>query len=152
MFMSEEEIFDRLFSGGKYSLPYLVKFYHPTAGSIRLVNNNEAVELDGELYAPSSFEYTRPDRSGKGGSLKITGIDNGLIEFVENANWRYRLDVAGVIAEDGTVQRIRSYVHFYGSVSYGDDMQLQFQLGRDDRFDMLFCPYFYDTDNNPANA
>lgn len=150
--MTDQELFDRFFSGGKFSLPYLIKFYHPTAGTIRLVNNTEAIELDGEEYIPSSFDYTPPDTAGKGASLKITGIDNGLIEFVENANWQYRLEVTGVIAEDGTVQKIKSYVHFYGSVSYGDDMQLQFQLGRDDRLDMTFCPYTYDTDNNRANA
>lgn len=150
--MTDSELFNKLFEGGKYSLPYLIRFYHPSVGTIRLVNNNEAVELDGETYSPSSFEYTPPDTQGKGGSLKITGIDNALIEFVENANYQYRLDVAGVLTEGQTVQCINSYVHFYGSVSYGDDMQLQFQLGRDDRLDMTFCAYTYDTDNNRANA
>jgi hypothetical protein len=150
--MTDAELFDTLFSGGKYSLPYLIKFYHPTAGTIRLVNNNEAVELDNELYEPSSFEYTPPDTTGKGATLKITGIDNAIVEFVENANYQYRLDVKGVIVSGGVVEKIKSYVHFYGSVSYGEDMQLQFQLDRDDRLDMTFCPYAYDTDNNRANA
>ncbi len=150
--MTDSEIFDKFFSGGNFALPYLVKFYHPSAGTIRLVNNTESVQIDNELYQPSSFEYVPPDNSGKGASLKISGIGNSLIEFVENANYQYRLDIAGVLAADGTIQRIKSYTHFYGSVSYGDDMQLQFQLGRDDRLDMTFCAYTYDTDNNRANA
>ena len=150
--LTDEEIFDRFFSGGNFALPYLVRFSHPAAGVICIVSDNTAVIHDGETYEPSSFEYTPPDTDGSGASLKITGIDNTLIEFVENADWQYRLDVTGVIAEDGSIQPIRSYAHFFGSVSYSEDMQLQFQLGKDDRLDMTFCPYTYDTDNNRANA
>lgn len=150
--MTDAELFDTFFNGGKFSLPYLIRFYHPRIGTIRLVNNNEAVILNGETFEPSSFEYIPPDVTGKGASLKITGIDNDLIDFVENANYQYRLEVAGAIASDGTIQKIKNYTHFHGSVSYGDDMQLNFQLGRDDKLDMTFCPYTYDTDNNRANA
>lgn len=150
--MTEHELFDRFFNGGKFSLPYLIRLYHPKSGTIRLVNNNESVWFRNELYEASSFEYTPGGTDGKGASLKVTGIDNTLIEFVENADFRYRLDVVGVVIDGGTIQQIHSYVHFYGSVSYDDGMQVQFQLGRDDRLDMTFCPYTYDTDNNRANA
>ena len=150
--ITDAELFDKFFSGGHYALPYLIKLSHPTAGTVRLVNNNESVLFDGDNYEACAFDYTPPDMTGGSASLKVTGIDNTVIEFVENADWRYRLDVVGVIAEDGAVQRIRNYVHFLGSVTYADDMQIQFNLGRDERLDMMFCPYTYDADNNRANA
>lgn len=150
--MTDAELFNRFFYGGNFALPYLIRFYHPNAGTIRLVNNTEAVTLDGETYGVSTFEYTPPDTKGDGGHLKITAIDNELIEFAENADWQYRLDVVGVIAENGTVQKIKSYAHFYGSLSYGENMEIEFNLGKDDKLDMKFCPYTYDTDNNRGNA
>ena len=150
--MTEAELFNKFFSGGNFSLPYLIYFYHPKTGNIYIVNNNDGVSFRGNEYKPSSFDYNPPDTSGKGATLKVTGIDNPLIEFAEDADYQYRLEVVGVITESGMIQQIKSYTHFYGTVSYGDDMQMQFQLGRDDRLDMTFCPYTYDTDNNRANA
>lgn len=150
--MTEPEIFNRLFSGGRFSLPYLIKFTHPTAGTIRLVNNNQSVELEGEQYEVSTFLYTEPNNKGEAGTLEITAVDNTLIEFVENADYRFRLDVVGVLIEDGTIQKIKTYSHFFGSVSYGLDMKLSFQLGKDDRLDMAFPPYVFDADNNRGNA
>lgn len=150
--MTESEIFYRLFSGGKHSLPWLIKLSHPDAGTIRLVNNNEAVQLDDETYEVANFEYVAPDTSGEGGQLKIAAADNGIIQFVEQADSRWRLDVVGVIAHEGVIQRIKQYTHFFGSISYGVDMIVEFQLGRDDRLDMKFPPYMFDTDNNRGNT
>lgn len=148
--MTSNEVFNKLFNGGKFTLPYLIKF---TEGSkvVRLVNDNQDVTFNGEKYSASTFEYTPPDNYGEGGSLEVTAIDNDLFEFIENAT-NYTLDVVGVIAENGEVQRLRQYQHFYGSVSCSENMQLSFSLGRDDRLDMQFCPYKFDTDNNRANA
>lgn len=150
--MNDYEIFDMLFNGGNYSMPYLVKFHCDGVGTIMLVNNNEAVKYANETYRPSTFDYTRPDNEGRGGKLTITGIDNQLVEFVENANHRWFLQVVGVITKDGDVEPIGYWKHFHGNVKYGVEQKLEFDLEGDDRLDMMFCPYKFDTDNNRGNA
>ena len=145
-------IFDKLFNGGRYALPYLVKFNHPTAGTYCFVNNNENVEYNDEEYIASSFDYTPPKNDGTGATLTITGVDNELVEWIENSDSRISIEIVGVLIEDGSVFEIRQYRHFFGSVSYSDDMSLEFNLGSDDRLDMTFNPYVYDTDNNRGNA
>ena len=147
-----DALFYALFSGGRHSMHYLIQFSHQNLGTIRLVNNNEDVAYDGKTFARSSFEYTEPDKKGAGGALRITAIGNELIPFIENADDKYRLDVVGVLVEDGEVQPIESYAHFHGSASYSDDMVVEFQLEGDDRLDMTFTPYMYDTDSNRGNA
>ncbi|MBR4825047.1 MAG: hypothetical protein IKZ86_09620, partial [Spirochaetaceae bacterium] len=107
---------------------------------------------EGNLYHHASFEYCPPDSNGKGASLRISGADNGLIEFVENADENYRLDVVGLIAEGGEVQRLKQYIHFYGTVSYSENMELNFELGTDDRLEMTFPPYKFDAETNKGNT
>lgn len=150
--MTDAEIFNQLFSGGKITLPYLLKFTHETAGTICLINNNESISYNGEVYNVSTFEYTKPNIKGADGSLRITSIDNGLFEFVENADHHYKLEVIGLLITDTQIQPMGKYIHFYGSVSMGDDCTIEFQLGKDDRMNMIFTPYTYDTENNPGNA
>lgn len=145
-------IFDKLFNGGRYALPYLVTFSHPAAGDICVINNNESVTYNGKVYSVSSFDYTPPQSDGTGASLTITGIDNELIEWAENADSKLSITVDGVLLENGEVYPLKNYKHFYGSLSYGDDLSLEFSLGGDDRLDMTFNPYVYDTDNNRGNA
>lgn len=145
-------IFDKLFSGGRFALPYLVRFYHEVAGEICVINNNEAVEYDGKHYAVSSFDYTPPGDDGNGATLTITGVDNNLIEWAETADSRLKITVEGVMLEDGSIYPLRSFKHFFGSLSYSDNMSLEFTLGKDDRLEMTFNPYVYDTDNNRGNA
>lgn len=150
--MTQNEIFEKLFNGGNISTHYLIKFTHPSAGVIRLVNNNASVQYNNETYAISSFSYTEPDIYGDGGNLSISGIDNDLIEFFEDADHRYTMEVVGIIASNGEVQRLKGIRHFYGSISYDETQEIQFQLGKDDRLDMKFCPYMYDTLSNKGNA
>lgn len=152
--MTLESVFNNLFSGGNFTLPYLLKFRlsEEDTEPLCFVNSNASVSYDDEIYYPCSFDYEPPDSNMKGASLSITGIDNGLIEFIDEADEQYILDVVGVINKDGDVQPIHLYKHFYGSVSYGEDMKLDFTLEGDDRMDMQFCPYTFDTDNNRGNA
>lgn len=150
--MTNLEIFEKLFNGGNYSLPYLIKFTHPEAGVIRLTNNTESIVFEGETYEVSTFTYTEPDLNGDGASLSITGIDNDLIDFFDKADFQYRLHVVGCIAENNEVQKIKGITHFYGSISYNETQQIEFTLGKDDRLDMTFNPYMYDTDSNRGNA
>lgn len=150
--MTDNELFNRFFSGGFYSLHYLLEFSCSGYDTIRLVNNTENVTYNGKTYTAAGFEYTPADSQGKGAQLKISGAENSLIEFVENAEDDFRLDIVGVIAENGEIQKIKQYTHFYGSVSYGENMELNFELSNDDRLDMTFPPYKFDTDINRGNA
>ena len=82
--MTAEAIYNLLFNGGNYAKPYLIRFSHPTAGVLRFVNNNEAVEYENAVYAPANFKYTQPDSKGEGGSLEIGIADNAaIVEWVE---------------------------------------------------------------------
>lgn len=152
--MTENEIFKLLFGGGNYSLPYLLKFTHQTAGTVCLVDNNEDIVFNGETYHGTSLTYTPPNNEGTNGTLSISSEpnDNTLFEFFENADQDYRLDVVGALLKDGTIQSIKQYRHFYGSISVDEKGTIDFQLGSDDRLDMTFTPYKFDTDNNRGNA
>lgn len=150
--MNEAELFNKLFNGGNYALPYLIKFTHGDT-VIRLVNDNKSIQFNGETYNISSFEYNPPNAEGTGATLSIKADDdNGLMEFVENADDTYTLEVVGVLVEGNTVEELHIYKHMFGSVSCSEDKTLEFELGRDDRLDLQFCPYTFDTDNNRANA
>lgn len=150
--MSEEEIYNLLFCGGNFSTPFLIKFHCDDVATFHFVNNNESVEYKGQVYLPSTFSYTKPDRNGSGGKLSITGIDNKLVEFIELANDKWQLEVVGILAKDNTVEPIGVWRHMHGSVSYGQNMKLEFSLASDDRLDMQFCAYKFDTDNNKGNS
>ena len=144
--MTRAEIFNLLFNGGNYSKQYLIKLTHPTAGTLRFVNNNQPVAY------PANYEYTPPGSQGEGASLSIGIADNyQIVEWVENADDRYTLEVIGEL-NNGAVQPIRAYKHFYGSISMSDDGKLSFSLESDGRLEMVFTVYKYDTDLNRGNA
>ena len=150
--MTQEAIYNLLFNGGNYTKPYLIRFSHPTAGVLRFVNNNEAVEYENTVYNPANFSYTPPDSKGEGGSLEIGIADNAsIVEWVENADDRYSLEVVGVLI-GSEVQPIRSYRHFYGTASMGAENTISFSLENDGRLNMTFNVYKYDTDLNRGNA
>lgn len=151
--MTDAQIFERLFNGGNYSLPYLIKFEHETAGTIRLVNNNVDIEFNNETYAAATFNYTAPGSDGKGASLKISSLpgENELFEFLENTDETYKLTVVGLIVE-GEPQAIHIYTHFHGSATVDEKGNIEFNLEDDDRLNMNFPPYTFDTDNNRGNA
>lgn len=152
MQLSEFQLFDRFFNGGTFTLPLLIKFSCLELEPICLVNDNVNIEFNNEVYKSSTFEYSPPDMTGKSASLKISGIGNDLISFVENSNENFRLDVVGVIAENGEIQKLKQYHHFYGSVSYNEKMEIDFKLSGDDRLNMTFPPYKFDTETNKGNA
>lgn len=150
--MTENELFEKYLQGGNYALPYLLEFSTPDYDTLRFAGTNEDIEYNGNTYEAASFEYTPPDTQGSGGNLKISGLGNKLINFVEYANENWRLDVVAAIAENGNVTAIKQYHHFFGSVSYGNDMELNFELSGDDRLSMTFPPYKFDSDTNRGNA
>ena len=150
--MTSSQIFNLLFNGGNFAKQSLIKLSHPTAGTLRFVNNNESVTYDGATFTPANFNYTQPDSQGAGASLEIGIADNyQLVEWLENADDRYSLEVVGAL-NNGEVQPIRAYKHFYGTVSMADDGKLMFQLEDDGRLQMVFTVYKYDTDLNRGCA
>ena len=150
--MTKSEIFNFLFTSGNFTRPWLIKMTHPDAGILYFINNNEPVAYDGKIYKAANFEYTQLDLSGEGARLDIFATDNyEIIEWVEKADCHYSLEVAGALI-NGEVQPVKSFRHFYGSVSMGDDNKLSFALESDGRLDMVFTAYKYDTDLNRGNA
>jgi hypothetical protein len=150
--MNITQIFNALFNGGNYTKPFLIKLSHPTAGTLRFINNNEAVTYQNQTYQPANFNYNPPDSQGSGASLEIGIADNyQIVEWVANADERYSMEVIGCLF-DGEVQQIRAYKHFYGTVSMADDGKIVFALEDDGRLGMVFTVYKYDTALNPGNA
>ena len=150
--MTQSEIFNLLFNGGNFSRHFLIKLTHPTAGTLRYINNNEQVRYKNEIYKPANFEYTEPNKQGEGAKLDISATDNyEIVEWVENADYYYLLEVEGVLI-NGQIHEIKSYRHFYGTVSMGDDNKLSVALESDGRLDMVFTAYKYDTDLNRGNT
>lgn len=150
--MTQSEIFNLLWGGGRFNTPYLVEFSHGST-KIYLINDNKSVAYNGHAFQISSFEYNRPDANGNGASLSILADDdNNLIEFIENADENWNMKVIGILRQDNTVQELHVYNHFYGTVASDELGNLEFQLGKDDRSELQFCPYTFDTGVNPANA
>lgn len=150
--LTRAQIFKLLFSGGNYAKQYLIKLYHPVAGVLRYVNNNQDITYDGYTYSAANFNYTPPDSQNEGGTLEISSIDNyQIVEWLEKADDRYTLEVMGAL-NDGEVQPIRAYKHFYGTASMSENGTLNFSLENDGRLGMVFTVYKYDTDLNRGNA
>lgn len=149
---TEEELFEKFFNGGNFTLPFLIKFSCPEIRPICLVNDNVEITYLGHTYKPSTFEYSPPDLMGNGASLKISGIDNDLLFFIESNNGTARLDIVGIIAEDGEIQKIKQYTHFLGNVTYNEKEEFTFNLESDDRLEMTFPPYKFDTEINKGNS
>lgn len=153
--MTQEEVFNALHKGGAFSLPYLIKLYHPEHGALYFVNNNENVVYDGITYNASAFKYTRPQTIGgvlKSGSLEITAIDNEVIDIVEKSDELFEVTAVGVLEKGGQITPIKMFRHKYGSVTTDEKMKIVFSFTNDDRLEMAFPPYVFDSDNNRGNA
>ena len=140
-------------SGG-YALPWLIHLRDE--GSIVnycYVNNTQSILYNGKTYVASSFSYT-PNSSENGfnggGSLEIVVTDNSIINLIETYR-NIRLDVVGVLVEDGTISEIKTFRHHYGSVSW-DGKKATFNFEKDDRLDMTFPALIFNNDNNRGNA
>lgn len=153
--MTQNEVFNALATGGAFSLPYLIKLYHPDYGALYYVNNNEDVVFNGNTYHASSFKYTRPHTIGgvlKNGTLEITAIDNLVIDIIDQSDELFELTAVGVLEQNGDVTPISYFKHQYGSASIDESMNVSITFTNDDRLDMSFPPYVFDADNNPGNA
>jgi hypothetical protein len=153
--MTQNEVFNALFTGGAYSLPYLIKMEHPDATPLYFVNNTDDVIYNGVTYKASGFKYTAPQTIGgvlKNGTLEITAIDNEVIELIDQSDELFKITAVGVLNNDGTITAIKLYKHQYGSASITEDMRINISFTNDDRLEMNFPPYVFDSDNNRGNA
>lgn len=148
-------IFNTLAKSGNYCLPYLITLKHDGFGTIRLVNNNAPVEFEENIYEASAFEYTEPKTIGavhENAALEITLLDNTVIDFLETTDHLMRVEVVGVLAQNGTVQKIKQFKHQYGSAKWDGAMKLSFSFSGDDRLNMQFPPFIFDSDNNRGGS
>ena len=153
--MTQNEIFNALANGGAYSLPYLIKMYHPDFGSLYFVNNNEDVVFDGNTYKASSFKYTKPSTIGgvlKNGTLEITAIDNDVIDIIDTSDELFEVTAVGIIDEGGDITPLKMFRHQYGSATTDESMKITITFTNDDRLGMSFPPYVFDSENNRGNA
>lgn len=153
--MTQNEVFNALHRGGAFSLPYLIKMYHPNYGALYFVNNNEDVEYNGILYHASSFKYTRPQTIGgvlKNGVLEITAIQNEVIDIIENSDELFEVTAVGVLDKAGSITPIKAFKHQYGTAVTDEQMKVIISFTNDDRLEMTFPPYVFDADNNRGNA
>ena len=140
---------------GGYSLPWLVRLSNE-AGDVNLhfVNDTQARTYGGNTYAASAFDYTpNEDQSGfgGGGTLSIeTASNNSIIQMIESY-YGIRLQVIGVLLDDGTVSEIKTFQHHYGSAKW-NGKQADFTFERDDRLDMTFPALVFSHYNNRGNA
>lgn len=139
---------------GGYSLPWLIRLSDPDDTTVlRFVNDVQNRSHGGNTYLASSFEYT-PNADGQGfdggGSLSIVVTDNNIIQLIETY-YNLKLEVIGVLLDDGTVTEVKSYMHHYGSVKW-NGRTAAFTFERDDRLDMTFPALIFSHYNNRGNA
>lgn len=153
--MTQNEIFNALQRGGAYSLPYLIRLYHPDFGALYFVNNNEDIVYNGNTYHASTFNYTRPQTVGgvlKNGTLEITAIDNQVIDIIDSSDELFEVTAIGVIDSPGDVTPFKMFRHQYGAATTDETMKITIAFTNDDRLEMSFPPYVFDSENNLGNA
>ena len=150
--MTAGQIFRLLFEGGNYAKQYLIKLYHAQAGTLYYVNNNQNVTYDGNTYVAANFDYTPPNSEGDNGSLSISAVDNAeVFAWVDAIDDKYSLEVIGIL-NGSEVTELRSYKHFYGSVSMSENNELSFSFESNGKLGMTFNIVKYDTDTNRGNS
>ena len=153
--MTSNEIYNNLFHGGAFSLPYLIRMYHPNYGALYFVNNNEDIVYEGNTYHASNFKYTRPQTIGgvlKNGVLEITAIQNEVIDIIEKSDELFEVTAVGVLDKAGSITPIKTFKHQYGTATTDEQMKVIISFTNDDRLEMIFPPYIFDADNNRGNA
>ena len=145
--MTDYNLFHKLFNGGNYSLPWLIKFSNDDT-ALYFVNALEDVSYDGNVYKAASFQYTPPELNGSGGSLNISLVDNSLLELLDASSDSFRIDVTGVMLDSNEIEPVHIYTHMSASASWDSSMTLNLSLNQDERLSMTFPPYTFDTDNN----
>lgn len=141
------ELYDKLLSGGGYSLPYLIRLWNGER-DYRFVNDARSVEYDGETYAASNFTFTPSDDGDS--TLEIEVVDNSLISLIDSEDY-FEAEFIGIILEDGQVSPLRGWRKKYGKAKWnGASATVTFPP--DDRLSMTFPSLIFNSDNNRGNS
>ena len=74
-----------------------------------------------------------------------------MFAWVDAIDDKYSLEVIGIL-NGSEVTELRSYKHFYGSVSMSENNELSFSLESNGKLGMTFNIVKYDTDTNRGNS
>ncbi len=144
-----ENIYRLLSEGGGFSLPFLVHLYDEARNvDIRLVNDNENVEYNGDTYESSDFSYTPNDSGDSALEIELAEHDR-IIDLLED-NYFFHVDIIGVLY-DGEVAPLSRDRHLYGEGTWSGKT-LSMKLGKDDRLDMSFPAMIFTSYNNRGNT
>lgn len=134
---------------GAYSLPWLIHIYDDDGTTnLRFINDVAPVTYGGNTFAATTFSYLPgPEVSGfgGGGSLEIAVTDNSIIDMIELYR-SLRLDVIGVLQDDGTITEVKTFGHHYGTVSW-NGKAARFSFEEDDRLGMTFPAMVFNSYN-----
>lgn len=134
---------------GAYSMPWLIHLYdEDSTVNLYFVNDTVGWVYDGHTYVASTFSYLPgADSIGfdGGGSLDITVLGNELIELIETYRG-IKLDVTGVLQDDGAITPVRSFMNHYGTVSW-NGKSARFNFEPDDRLSMTFPALIFNSYN-----
>ena len=153
--MTQFEVYNALFSGGKVALPFLIAMSHPDSGTLYFVNNTDDITYEGRVYKAASFRFTPPKTVGgvqQNGNLQISAIDNNALNLIDASDERFQVTIIGAVAKDGTVTAYQSFIQKYCTVNITENMDISISFDGDDRMGMVFPPVVFDTDNNRGNA
>ncbi|MDL4860817.1 DUF1833 family protein [Halomonas elongata] len=87
----------------------LLTFTHPTLSEpLRLVNNNEAITYDGQLYEAFPFKFTPPAEDEEReavATVEVSNVDRRLAEVLRQIQGLAGVDIQVVRWKAGTVTR-----------------------------------------------
>lgn len=143
---------------GGYALPWLIRLYDDDeTESLYFVNNSDSITYGGNTYVASTFTYTpnaSEDGFGGGGTLEIAVGENGpetdILDMIQTYR-SVRLDVIGVLSDNGTVTEVKTYANHYGSITW-TAKKATFDFDKDDRLEMTFPALIFNASNNRGNT
>ncbi|UTC66024.1 MULTISPECIES: hypothetical protein [unclassified Treponema] len=141
-------VYKQLAEGGGYNLPFLVRLSNPeNTFNIFLINDNQDMTYDGQVYSASSFSY-RPNTSGDS-SFSVELVEhNAIIDMLED-NYYFKVQVIGIFNGE-EVEPIGLFKHKFGEATW-DGMKLDMKLSKDDRGGMTFPALIFNSYNNRGN-
>lgn len=141
-------VYKQLAEGGGYNLPFLVRLSNPeNTLNIFLINDNQDMTYDGQVYSASSFSY-RPNTSGDS-SFSVELVEhNAIIDMLED-NYYFKVQVIGIFNGE-EVEPIGLFKHKFGEATW-DGMKLDMKLSKDDRGGMTFPALIFNSYNNRGN-
>ena len=99
---------------------WLVRFYNPDIQDIRVVNNNEPVTSNGEMFNAYAFNIVMANQDAQQPKLKITldNVDQSLIDEIRSLDTPMRADLQLVLFSQPDVVEIEYRNLVLRTVSY----------------------------------